>query len=138
MDILYSIKPIYVDKIFKGTKKYEYRRTIFKKTVEKVYVYSSYPICRVVGEFKIDNILNLDVDKLWDKTKEDSGIDYKTYKKYFENKKDGYAIKIMSVKLFENQKSLKSFNENIKHPPQSFLYLEWNIMDGRIYLWLYL
>lgn len=39
MKILLSIKPVFVEEIFKGDKKFEYRRTIFKrKDIKKVVV----------------------------------------------------------------------------------------------------
>lgn len=45
MKILLSIKPEFADKIFEGTKQFEFRKSIFKdKTVRKVVVYASSPI----------------------------------------------------------------------------------------------
>ena len=40
MKVLLSIKPEFADKIFNGTKKYEFRKSIFKnKDVDTVVVY---------------------------------------------------------------------------------------------------
>ena len=70
MKVLLSIKPEFVEKIFAGTKKYEFRKSLFKKSgVKYVVIYASAPIKRVVGEFEIDNILSDDVDVIWDRTK---------------------------------------------------------------------
>ena len=53
MKVLLSIKPEFADKIFNGTKKYEYRRSIFKKKeVKTVVVYASSPIQKIIGEFE--------------------------------------------------------------------------------------
>ncbi len=61
MKVLLSIKPEFAFKIFNGTKKYEYRRTIFKKCeVTIVLVYATYPIQKVIGEFEIGEILHED------------------------------------------------------------------------------
>ena len=56
MKVLLSIKPEFVEKIFAGTKKYEFRKSLFKKSgVKYVVIYASAPIKRVVGEFEIDD-----------------------------------------------------------------------------------
>ena len=52
MKVLLSIKPEYASKILDGTKRYEYRRAIFKRTeVTTVVVYASDPVRKVIGEF---------------------------------------------------------------------------------------
>ena len=41
MKVLLSIKPEFVQEIFTGKKKYEYRKAIFTRSVDKVVVYST-------------------------------------------------------------------------------------------------
>jgi predicted transcriptional regulator len=122
MRVLLSIKPEYANKIFNGTKKYEFRRTIFKNTaVKTVVVYASSPMQRVIGEFEIDIILNDDLENLWNKTKEFAGITKEYFNQYFIDKEDGFAIKIKETKRYDSPLLIKDeFNVN---PPQSFLYL---------------
>ena len=60
---------------------------------------------------------------LWDKTKEYSGITEEYFYEYFENREQGFAIKIKNKKRFENPKCLKT-DYNLT-PPQSFAY--WSI-----------
>ena len=57
MNVILSIKPEFVEKIFSGEKQYEYRKILFKQKVDTVYIYASRPISKIVGEFKIDEIL---------------------------------------------------------------------------------
>ena len=52
--ILMSIKPEYVNKIFDGTKRYEYRKKLCKQRIDKIIVYSSSPIKKIVGELIIE------------------------------------------------------------------------------------
>lgn len=127
MKVLLSIKPEFAEKIFNGTKKYEFRRSVFKnQDVKTVIVYASSPVQQVIGEFEIDKILNDDLHQLWDKTKDFSGISENFFFDYFNNKEKGYAIKIKRTKLYEKALSLKDdFNAK---PPQSFMYLEENIV----------
>lgn len=58
MKVILSIKPEFVEKIINGEKKFEYRRKIFKKDVEKVLIYASSPIKSVVGEFIVEDTFN--------------------------------------------------------------------------------
>jgi len=124
MKVLLSIKPNFVDKIFSGEKKFEYRRSIFKNpNVDTVIVYSTMPIGKVVGEFKIQTILNLNIEDLWNKTHLKSGLNYSFYKEYFHDKEKGYAIKIQTVKEYKEPILLSEIRKDLK-APQSFCYLE--------------
>ena len=57
MNVILSIKPEFVEKIFSGEKQYEYRKVLFKQKVDTVYIYASRPISKIVGEFKIAEII---------------------------------------------------------------------------------
>lgn len=74
MKVLLSIKPEYVRKIFAGTKKYEYRKSIFTKHVDKVVVYATKPMGMIVGEFSVEEVLVGEPEILWKETHEVSGI----------------------------------------------------------------
>lgn len=122
MRILLSINPEYVEKIFSGEKKFEYRRNIFKnKKIKTVVIYSTSPVKKIVGEFTIKKIIKDIPTKLWDLSPEFTGISEDKFYKYFENKEEGYAIEIGKVKKYKKYKLLEEFS--IKTPPQSFLYL---------------
>ncbi len=122
MKVLLSIKPEFALKIFDGSKKYEYRRAIFKRgEVTTVVVYASDPIKKVIGEFAIGDILHDEPQMLWVKTKDHAGITEKRFLEYFRDKTKGYAIKINTTKMYNNPLLLDSFM--ISAPPQSFMYL---------------
>ncbi|MBO4599042.1 MAG: ASCH domain-containing protein [Bacteroidaceae bacterium] len=122
MKVLLSIKPEFVEKIFNGTKKYEFRKSIFKnKDVDTVVVYASSPCKCIIGEFKIEAILCDNVDKIWKQTQGFSGISEKFYRIYFAHKTSAYAIKIGRVTKFKKPKQLSDYH--INHAPQSFVYL---------------
>ncbi len=122
MKVILSIKPEFANKIFDGTKKYEFRRTIFKNPeVKIVVVYASSPTQKIIGEFEIENIINLDLEALWNKTKKYSGISEDYFFEYFCDKEHGFAIKIKKTKRYKTPKCIREdFN---LFPPQSFLYL---------------
>ena len=102
MKVLLSIKPEFVREIFAGNKKFEYRKTIFTKNVDKVVVYSTKPEGMIVGEFTVEKIIEQEPKELWEQTQNDSGITKKFFDQYFEGRKKGYALKISSPKLYEN------------------------------------
>lgn len=122
MKVLMSIKPEFASKIFDGSKRYEFRRMIFKQpSVTKVVVYASSPVQMVIGEFEIDHILQHHPKELWNLTRKDAGISKDYFMEYFGTKDVGYAIRIKTSRLYRKPKCLKA-DFNLK-PPQSYLYL---------------
>ncbi len=123
MTVLLSIKPEFAEKIFNGTKRYEFRKTIFKNTdVKTIIVYASSPVQKVIGEFTIDRILNDDLGTIWDETARYAGITYDFYMSYFANKEKAYAIKIGNTKRYSHARKLSDYN--IQFAPQSFAYIQ--------------
>ena len=121
--ILLSIKPEFAEAIFAGTKKFEFRRAIFRNPdVDRVIVYASSPVCKVMGEFEIGGVLDLLVNDLWDQTRSWAGIDKTYFKDYFRGKRKGYALKVLKPKKFSEPLSLQEIY-GIEHPPQSFRYV---------------
>ncbi len=50
-----------------GRKKYEFRKSKFAKTdINCVYIYSTAPIKKIIGSFKINNIIEGSPRALWD------------------------------------------------------------------------
>ncbi len=121
MKVLLSIKPEFAEKIFEGTKKFEFRKVMFAKDIRTVVMYASFPCQQVIGEFDVDTILSGDVDKIWQETKYSSGITEKFYRSYFTGKTKAYAIKIGNVRKYKHPKKLTDLG--IKKAPQSFVYL---------------
>ena len=122
MKILLSIRPEFVDKIFDRTKRYEFRKSLFKRNdVTRVIIYASSPIKRIVGEFEIESILSGDVDSIWEQTKHYSGITKEFYYSYFHKKKTANAIKIGKIIKYKKAKDLSFYH--INQAPQSFCYI---------------
>jgi len=122
MKVLLSIKPEFAEKIFNGTKKFEFRRSIFKNSsVKTVVVYASSPMQKVIGEFEIDFIIHDQINNLWQQTHEYAGIKKDYFFNYFSNKQKGYAICIKKPKIYPTPLALKE-NYNMP-PPQSFTYI---------------
>ncbi|PIX20831.1 MAG: hypothetical protein COZ70_01530 [Deltaproteobacteria bacterium CG_4_8_14_3_um_filter_51_11] len=122
MKVLLSIKPEFAELIFDGSKKYEFRKAIFKNPhVKTVVVYASFPVQLVIGEFDIDTILKDEPERLWRETREHSGISEKFFFDYFAERNIGFAIKVKKARRYKNPLCLRT-NYNIT-PPQSFCYV---------------
>ena len=74
MYVLMSIKPKYVEKILSGEKKYEYRKTLLKKDVESILVYSTSPVKKVVCEIKLLEVVKGTLEYVYSKTNKEGGI----------------------------------------------------------------
>jgi predicted transcriptional regulator len=123
MKVVLSIKPEFANKIFDGSKKFEFRKAIFKNDkVKSIIVYASSPVQKVIGEFEIGTIFNNDLETLWELTKEHSGITKDYFYEYFSQREKGFAIQVKNMKKYKVPKCLKTdFN---LHPPQSFAYVK--------------
>lgn len=120
--ILLSIKPEYVEKIFAGTKEYEFRKVKCKEHVDKIIIYSTTPVMKVVGEAMVEHLLTDSPDVIWEQTKQKAGIDSNLFNKYYFGKKRAFAYKLCNVMKYSIPKELSSYG--IKQAPQSFIYLK--------------
>jgi type I restriction enzyme S subunit len=124
MDVLLSIKPKYVKSIIEGDKRYEFRKTIFKnREIDRIFIYSSSPVKKIVGTFEIGCILEDHPSDLWDTVKEFAGIDDRDFFAYFDGKSRAFAIEIQNLQEFDvpidPYKMMPGFV-----PPQSYCYVE--------------
>jgi len=123
MKVLLSIKPQYVEKILDGTKKFEFRKVLFRqKNIKRVIIYSSSPVKQVVGEFEIRGLHTDKKEDLWRKTSNYSGIEKAYYDEYFAGKEYANAIEIGKVIKYKVTKKLSDYK--VKQAPQSYCYVE--------------
>lgn len=126
MKILLSIKPEFVEQIFKGKKKFEYRKSIFaNQEVSSVVIYSTMPVGRIVGEFSISQVLMDTPEQIWRNTKQKSGITKTFYDMYFENRNKAYALEIGELTQYKTPINPYELIDGFV-PPQSFRYLNEN------------
>ena len=120
MNAILSIKPKFVEEIVAGKKKFEYRKSVFKQPVEKVYVYASAPISKVIGEFQpVDVVVGTPGD-VWKETNKFSGITKRFFDEYYKGRKTAYAIVIQNFVKYDCQVNLPKG----MHAPQSYCYVE--------------
>lgn len=119
--ILLSINPEHVENIFNGTKEYEFRKVKCKQPVEKIIIYSTAPVMQVVGEAKVESVLEDTPDIVWKRTKKKAGINESFFQRYYEGKEKAFAYKLSNVVRYECPKDLSFYG--VKAAPQSFIYI---------------
>lgn len=120
--VLLSIKPEFANAILDGTKKFEFRRSLFRRPTERVVLYASSPIRLVLGEFTIAEILIMKLDQLWRCTARYAGIEREYFDEYFLGLDHGHAIKVRNTRRYRVPLALRQ-HLKIQFPPQSFCYL---------------
>ena len=124
MNLLISIKPEFVKKILAYEKLYEFIKSIFKEDVDKIFIYSTYPVKKIVGYFEVNEIICESPQELWNSFSEVSGISKKDFFKYYANSNEGFAIKIDNLHIFEEYIDMNQYDDF--RAPQSFCYVENN------------
>ena len=123
MRVLLSIKPEFAEKILNGQKHFEFRKSIFKRDVTTVVIYSTMPVGLVVGEFDIKEIIQDSPAEVWKITKDLSGISESFFDSYFESRSKAYAIQIGEVRRYSHPKYLSDIIPTKAFAPQSYRYL---------------
>jgi predicted transcriptional regulator len=122
MSVLLSIKPEFAEKIFSGEKRFEFRRVMPTQAVERVIVYASSPVCRLIGEFKVRRVVTASPAELWRLTRLYAGISKSYFDVYFTGRDQAHAFEVETSLRYEMpidpRRVLRTFRA-----PQSFVYL---------------
>ncbi|MFA5331069.1 MAG: ASCH domain-containing protein [Methanoregula sp.] len=124
MDVLLSIKPKYVQAIIDGGKRYEFRKKVFRQqSVNRILIYSSSPVKKIVASFEAGKILEDYPENLWENVKDYAGIDDRDFFEYFAGKSRAFAIEIQDLRELPEPidpwETIPGFV-----PPQSYCYVE--------------
>jgi len=126
-DIVISIKPKYVKMILSRRKTVELRKSIFRKKVNRIYIYETAPVKKIVAFFPFYGFHFLYIADLWHKFGEQSGMTEKEFFGYFKKEKRGYAIEIKQLQIFslpiDPYQRIRGFKA-----PQSYCYIPRGIL----------
>ena len=89
--------------------------------IDKI-IYSTNPVKLIVGEAKIETVLEDDLDIIWSETKNKSGIDKQFFDEYYNGKNTAIAYKLSNVIQYKTPKSLEEYG--LTTAPQSFCYID--------------
>ena len=120
-EILLSINPEHIEKIFEGKKEYEYRKIKCRRKVDKIIIYATFPVMKVVGEADVKEVLVASPKEIWDKTKKKAGINKEFFDEYYDNRVFAVAYQLINIVKYEYPKELLDYG--IKTAPQSFVYV---------------
>ena len=128
--LLMSIKSIYANQIFNGTKKYEFRRKSLGESNldKKIYIYSSQKDKAIVGYFFVSRILKGNIDYLLNITGYNNGDDRKSLVDYFQDCPECHALEISNPIRLKRPILLSKLKRLIPHIniPQYYRYIKDN------------
>lgn len=121
-DVLMSIKPVYVDRIFDFSKGWEYRRACPRlEPDDVVVVYASAPVMRIVGQFPVVDVLRGTPASIWRRTHTQAGISEIDFYRYFNGCETASAIRIGVPVRFAKPIDPRERDPKWR-PPQSYTY----------------
>lgn len=121
-DIIISVKPKFAKLIINSTKKYEFRKTAFRRKVRNIFIYVTSPVQKIVGYFQYSGYVCGPLEIVWARCKKHAGISEKEFINYYLGRDVAFALKIIRLKLFKPYLLPKEFLTNFK-APQTFCYL---------------
>ena len=118
---LLSIKPQYAQAILDGSKKVEFRKSNFRRTISHIVIYATAPVMRVIGWFKPGKVRVSSPSQLWRRFSSVGGIVRQDFDRYYANAESGVAIGVNSPKRFKRDLPLSAVTAS--PPPQNYIYL---------------
>jgi predicted transcriptional regulator len=122
------IKPIYADKIIAGEKLFEFRRTMIRKDISHLIIYSSSPVKKIIGIAKVKAIMVASPSATWERTKHAAGITRRLFREYFCGTSMSCTIEVGRVIPLDRPIPPEQIEKNFK-VPQSFSYVDNNFLQ---------
>ena len=120
-NIILSIHPNHINKIFSGEKGYEYRKRI-PQDIDYLIVYATAPIKKIVAIIEVDMVMKDTPQNIWDITKKESGISYEFFMNYFNEVSIGCAIKFRNIYKLPTPTDIAVI-DGVKCGPQAYQYV---------------
>lgn len=119
--MLLSINPEHVENIMNGNKLFEFRKVRCREDVDKIIIYSTSPVGKVVGEAQVLEIIVDGPEQVWQITSKYAGISKIFFDQYYRDKEKAVAYRLGRVEKYSEPLSLSDFGLNFA--PQSFVYV---------------
>jgi len=129
-DLLLSVRPQYLSKIFAGTKRIEIRRKFSTKWHgHTVNLYASGPTMQIMGHARVSRIVVKPPEQIWEQFKHEIGCSFEDFNAYTVGASEIYALELDDVTPFRmpiSRTDAASFIGERLVPPQSYCTLEKN------------
>jgi predicted transcriptional regulator len=127
-DLLMSIHPRYVERIFNGTKRFELRRKFSTKWLgHRMNIYATEPAMQLVGHATVRRVIRNTPHELWEKLGPELGCSRADFDQYTRGADEVYAIELDETTPFRVPVSRKDIAGMLKEslvPPQSYCSLD--------------
>jgi predicted transcriptional regulator len=128
-EVLMSIMTKQADKIFEGTKQWEFRKALPRTEKDEdlsVVVYSSQKDKAIVGEFQAGRILRCSFEELMATTGYENDPEaVEWFKRYYKSGNTCSAIEVMDPQRYAKPLGLAAIKKAVPNfvPPQNFIYI---------------
>lgn len=120
--ILLSIHPDYAEKILDGKKHYEFRKILCSRKIDRILLYATAPIKKVVGEVEVSEVLIDCPEKIWKMTCHGAGIDREHFAQYYNGSRKAVAYVLKHAVRYQQPRELAEYG--MERAPQSFVYVD--------------
>tara|TARA_R100000306_G_C4378159_1_gene142899 strand:+ start:2023 stop:2439 length:417 start_codon:yes stop_codon:yes gene_type:complete len=130
-EVIISIKPIYVDKIFEGVKSVELRKRVGARFNQgtRLFIYCSSPVKKITGWAEISQVETLDVATIRSRFLKEACISEVDFEEYYRGHDQGVVIRLCNVNQFREGIPLNILRSYGFCPPQSYCYLKKEVSE---------
>lgn len=124
--VLISIRPVFVQRIFDGSKKVELRRVKPKiQSGDVVVIYATAPVKAVVGWFEVSDIVSESPPLLWSLVSDKAGVTFDEFSRYYEGAGRAIGIECRNAQQLSQPLKLDYLRQywHSFTPPQLYRYL---------------
>lgn len=118
---LISVKPVYAERIASGEKTVEYRKAIMREKPDRLIIYATQPVGRILGEVDLIGVSWGDPEKIWERTRASGGISREAYDNYFTGRDVAVAYELGEFIPNDNGTTLADLG--LRRPPQAYAYV---------------
>ena len=126
---LMPIHPRYANAILDGTKGVEFRKRRLAADIQRVFIYSTSPVSRVVGEFVIEETIVGSPEDIWQAYGDTGEISEPEFHKYFDRRDTAVAFAVARTRRFTKPLALADLRPR-PAVPQSTIYLAADTFAG--------
>lgn len=120
--VLMPIHPEYAEAILSGHKRVEFRKVALLATVEKILIYATAPVSKLVGHCSVMSIESSAPHELWRRYGRVGQIAKAEFERYYSGRSKGVAIRLHSPARFSKPLPLAELSPALR-PPQGYHYL---------------